>query len=506
MAQTIDGVLAAAAIESLVLGDCEAVPGKASGDTYAMPATQGQLRFWSLDQLVPGNPALNMPLMWKCTGDLNVRALAQAFTLCVARHESLRTTFSLIDGKLSQIIHPPSPVELPVVDLEPLQGEAKQVEAERLTRDHAAYRFDLKHGPLLTLKLLRFGEQDNLLLVSMHHIICDGISNGILMRDMRVFYEAILSGTQPELPELPIQFADYAVWHEEWLAGPEPAESLEFWHKSLGHDFSRLAVKRDEDALAAIANRKDVTGDIETLQIPQDLQIKAHAFCKRENVTLNILLFSIFAALMNRVTGQQDLVIGSPCANRNEDTEELIGLFMNIQVMRLRLQDQETFRSLLSQVEAWTLGAYENQALPFETLVHDPYFSNGNNSFEIPIFFLYQKSFMVTHQIGDLEIVPLRSESPGAVFEMMFAIVDRAEDGPRLQLEYNPRHFKATTIRRYLKMFNSLLESALANPDLMVDELQLLDTEARTRVVTDWNRTAGIVWPVRAGVCGVAWA
>ena len=150
---------------------------------------------------------------------------------------------------------------------------------------------------------------------------------------------------------------------------------------------------------------------------------------------------------MSRVTGQQDLVIGSPCANRNEDTEELIGLFMNIQVMRLRLQEQETFRSLMKQVEEWTLGAYENQALPFETLVHDPFFSNGSNSFEIPIFFLYQKSFMVTHQIGDLEIVPLRSESPGAVFEMMFAIVDRAEDGPRLQLEYNPRHFKASTIR-----------------------------------------------------------
>ena len=490
MPHSVDNVLPAAAIESLIIGDCEAVPRKGNGETYAMPATQGQLRFWSLDQLVPGNPALNMPLMWKCTGDLNVRALAQAFTLCVARHESLRTTFALVDGKLSQVIHPPSPVELPIVDLEPLQGDTQQREADRLTRDHAAFRFNLKHGPLLTLKLLRFDARHYLLLVSMHHIICDGISNGILMRDMRAFYEAILSGTQPKLPELPIQFADYAVWHEEWLAGPEPAASLEFWHQSLGHDFSRLTVKRDEDAVAALGDRKDVTGDIETLQIPSDLQVRAHAFCKRENVTLNILLFSIFAALMNRVTGQQDLVIGSPCANRNEDTEELIGLFMNIQVMRLRLQEQETFRALLGQVQAWTLGAYENQALPFETLVHDPYFSNGSNSFEIPIFFLYQKSFMVTHQIGDLEIVPLRSESPGAVFEMMFAIVDRAEDGPRLQLEYNPRHFKATTIRRYLKMFNSLLESALTNPNALVDELELLDADDRTQVVSEWNDTS----------------
>ncbi len=482
-------VLPAAAIESLVIGECEAVTMHATEETYAMPATPGQLRFWSLDQLIPGNPALNMPLMWQCTGSLDIRALAQAFTLCVARHEALRTTFALVHGKLSQIIHPPTPVSLPVVDLQPLQGEPKQREATRLTRDHAAYRFDLKNGPLLTLKLLRFDSRNHMLLVSMHHIICDGISNGILMRDMRVFYESILSGTEPVLPALPIQFPDYAVWQEEWLAGPKPLESVEFWHQSLGHDFSRLTVKRDDDAIDELADRTDLTGDIQTLQIPQDLQTRAHAFCKRENVTLNILLFSIFAALMNRITGQQDLVIGSPCANRTEDTEELIGLFMNIQVMRLRLQERETFRSLMKKVEKWTLGACENQTLPFENLVHDPYFSNGTNSFEIPIFFLYQKSFMVTHQVGDLEIVPLRSESPGAVFEMMFAIVDRLEDGPRLQLEYNPRHFKASTIRRYLSMFNSLLEAALAAPDTLVNELKLLGPSERSELLHTFNQT-----------------
>ena len=483
-------VLPAAALQSLVLGECDAVSSDHGGETYAMPATQGQVRFWSLDQLMPGNPALNMPLMWMCTGELDVTALAQAFTLCLLRHEALRTTFELIDGKLSQIIHPASPMPLPVVDLEPLQGEAQRLEADRLTRNHAAYRFDLKRGRLLTLKLLRFDAHHHTLLVTMHHIICDGISNGILMRNMRVFYESILAGTEPVLPELPIQFADYAVWHEDWLAGPEPAASLDFWRKSLGQDFSRLMVMRDENGLADLEDRKDVTGDIETLQIPRDLQTKAHAFCKRENVTLNILLFSIFAALMNRMTGQQDLVIGSPCANRTEDTEELIGLFMNIQVMRLRLQEAATFRSLLAQVQTWTLGAYENQVLPFEHLVHDPYFSGGNNSFEIPIFFLYQKSFMVTHQIGKLEIVPLRSESPGAVFEMMFAIVDRAEDGPRLQLEYDPRHFKATTIRRYLAMFNELLASAITTPNARIDELAILSAEDQSQVVDGWNDTS----------------
>ena len=491
MAHLSSEVLPAVAIESLIIGECETVQPQASADIYALPATQGQLRFWSLDQLNPGNPALNMPLMWKCTGDLNITALAQAFTLCIARHEILRTTFSLLDGKLSQIVHPPAPMHLPIVDLEPLPAEAQRLEGDHLTREHAAYRFDLKNGPLLTLKLLRFDNRRHLLLVSMHHIICDGISNGILMRDMVAFYRALLTGVPAQLPELPIQFADFAVWQNEWLGSNESEDSLDFWRKSLGSEFSRISLKRDDDAAAELASKPDTTGDIETLLIPPALQAKAHAFCMRENVTLNILLFSIFAALLNRLTGQNDLTIGSPCANRTEDTEELIGLFMNIQVMRLQLADAETFRSLLRQVQDWTLGAYENQALPFENLVHDPYFSNGTNSFEIPIFFLYQKSFMVTHHIGNLEIVPLRSESPGAVFEIMFAIVDRAEEGPRLQLEYNPQYFKVSTIQRYLRMFLSLLESALAAPEARVDSHStILAPAERKQLLESWNQTS----------------
>ena len=225
------------------------------------------------------------------------------------------------------------------------------------------------------LKLLRFSDTDHLLLVSMHHIICDGISLGVLMRDMIRFYEAELTHSEPDLPQLPIQFADFAVWQEEWLQSAEPARSLNFWKQSLGNDFPRLNLPRDPDALTQ--NEEESTGDIETLQIPLALQTLSNAFCKRENVTLNILLFSVFAALLRRLTGQLDLVIGSPCANRTEDTQELIGLLMNIQVMRLRLAPEETFHQLLKRVQDWTLGAYENQDLPFEALVHDPYFSNG---------------------------------------------------------------------------------------------------------------------------------
>jgi thioesterase domain-containing protein len=441
-------------------------------EVYVMPATQGQIRFWSLDQIHPGNPALNMPLMWQCSGELNVDLLAAAFTKAVRRHEMLRTTFAMVDGNLAQIIGKPYSVALPVRDLQHVPDAANSAEAGELIRRHAAYRMDLRNGPLLVLELLKFSPQHHLLLVTMHHIICDGISLGVLLRDIAVFYEALVERKQADLPELPIQFADFAVWQEEWRKSDEAKASLNFWRETLGKDFSRIELPHDASPGGVRDTRTDSeSGDIETVLISPELTAAAHELCKNENVTLNILLFSIFCALLYRVTGQRDIVVGSPCANRNEDTEELIGLFMNIQVLRVQVEEGETFRALLTKVQDWTLGAYENQELPFEELIYDSHFFHQNTSFEIPIFFLYQKSFMVTQHVAGLEIVPLRSMSPGAVFEWMFAIVDRPEEGPRLQLEYNPNYFRPTTIQRYLKSFVALLESAVRNASMPLDQM-----------------------------------
>ena len=457
-------------------------------DLYAMPATQGQVRFWSLDQLDPGNPALNMPLMWQCTGVFNIDAMRLAFAECTRRHESLRTTFSLIEGKLSQIIHPQMAMPIPVKDLTSLSGETKRLEVDRITREHAAFRFDLANGPLLAVRLLKLGPQRHVLLVTMHHAICDGISNGILMRDMLAFYKGLVLHTEPELPELPVQFADYAVWHEEWRRSEEHAAAMQFWRDTLGNDGTPVRLPHDSDAAAALpAHRTGSTGDIETLLVPPDITARANAFCAREGVTLNVLLFSIFNTLLARVTGRNDLTIGSPCANRTEDTEELIGMFMNIQVMRVRLEQHATFRDMLKQVQAWTLAAVDNQALSFEDLVHDDFFT-GSRSLEIPIFFLYQKSFMLTQRIespaGSLQVVPLRSESPGAIFDIMFAVVDREEEGPRLQLEFNPQQYTSDTIKNYLRLFVNILDAAIASPNKAVNDLDILSAGVHLPVPT----------------------
>lgn len=462
-------------------------------DVWVMPATQGQVRFWSLDQLDPGNPSLNMPLMWQFTGPLDVPRLQAAFQACSERHEMLRTTFDIAEGRLSQILRAAVTVELPVMDLSGLSGEAQRSEADRLTRQHAAVRMDLKRGPLLLLRLLRFSAERHVLLLTMHHIICDGISLGILLRDMTAFYEAAVDGGELRLPELPIQFGDYAVWQEEWRSGDEAQASREFWHRTLGSRFDNIALPQDFLPAPSLAPASEAatlpSGDIETLLIPRDLTARAHAFCLRENVTFNMLLFSVFVAMMARLTGEREFTVGSPCANRTEDTDELIGLFMNIQVFRAQIGSRATFRDLLQQVQTWTLGAYENQALPFEDLVHDPFFAEGAHAFQIPIFFLYQKSFMLTRRIGELEVVPLRSESPGAVFDVMFAIVDREEEGPRLQLEFDPRKHATVTVQRWLRLYINLLESGISATTEQVDRLGILSPAERHALLVAPNKT-----------------
>ena len=441
-------------------------------ELYAMPPTRGQERFWSLDQMIPGNPALNMPLMWKCTGPLNVDMLCEAFTRVVERHESLRTTFKLVGGQLMQIIGPPWTVPIPIVNLSGEPEAEYSLRAKQLVKEHAAYRMDLLSGPLLVVNLLRFEDTNHLLLVTLHHIICDGVSTGVLLRDVATVYEALLEGKQPDLPELEIQLADFAIWQQGWRESPDYAASLDFWRRSLGTNFSRIQLRDDKQALQSgrISNNGQ-GGDIETLLLEPRLAESVHEFCRRNYITHNVLFLSVFSLLLHRITGQRDLLIGSPTANRTLQTENLVGMFMNIQAMRTKLEEGGTFKALVDKVQQWTLDAYENQQLPFEDIIYDTSFSSGSSSFELPVFFLYQRSFMVTHQIGGLTIEPLRSMSPGATFEIMFAVVDRVKEGPRLQLEYNPHKFQKETILKYLQLYVVLLEGALKNQTASLDTI-----------------------------------
>jgi thioesterase domain-containing protein len=436
----------------------------AGHDVFVMPATPSQLRFWWLHRMRPGNHALNMPLAWTCRGTLDYQQATAALAELVSRHESLRTTFEVVDGKLSQVIHPPFQMLLPVEDLRHLSPQARQEQADRIIQREARIQMDMEKGPLIYARMVRMAPDEHIFLVTIHHSVCDGWSNGVVLRDFAAIYDGLMRRVPSQLPELPIQFGDYAVWLDQWRQGPELPESLDYWRNTLGGEFNPLQIPRDLAGGGA-----DEQGEIETLLLSPDRVRRARDFCASRGVTLYMLLLSVYAAMLYRLTGQGDIVIGTPCANRRTGTEDLIGPFSNPQVLRLKLEKQDSLGLVLERVRNWTLGAVAHQDLPFEDLNEDEFFSQEQNQIPLQVYFIYQKAFMQVQHTPSLEIVPLRSVSPGTMFDLLLSIVERTE-GPRLQLEYNPGYFRIATIQRILRLYMRILDAILSNVDTPVEE------------------------------------
>jgi thioesterase domain-containing protein len=442
---------------------------EAVADIFVMPATPSQLRFWWLHRMRPGNHALNMPLAWTCRGTLDHDVATAALAELVRRHESLRTTFEVVDGNLSQVIHPTSEVALPVEDLSHLPQEERQQQADLIIQREARIQMDMEKGPLVFARLIQMGSDEHIFLVTIHHSVCDGWSNGVVLRDFAALYDSQVRHVPSKLPELPIQFGDYAVWLDQWRQGPEQGESLEYWRKTLAGEFTPLRIQRDLPGGGA-----EERGEIETLLLSPDRVKRAREFCAARGVTLYMLLLSVYAAMLYRLTGQGDIVIGTPCANRRTGTEDLIGPFSNPQVIRMRVKKGDDLGMILESVRNWTLGAVAHQDLPFEDLNEDEFFSREENQIPLQVYFIYQKAFMQAQHTPSLDIVPLRSVSPGTMFDLLLSIVERTE-GPRLQLEYNPGFFRVATIQRILRLYLRILETFLSNLESRVEEASVAD-------------------------------
>jgi thioesterase domain-containing protein len=442
-------------------------------EVFVMPATPSQLRFWWLHKMRPGNHALNMPLAWTCRGLLDHALATATMTELVRRHESLRTTFEVVDGKLSQVIHPPFEFTLPMEDLRHLPSEVRQQQADLIILREARIQMDMEKGPLLYARMVAVGPAEHIFLVTIHHSVCDGWSNGVVLRDFAAIYDGLTRGIPPKLPQLSIQFGDYAVWLEQWRQGAELTESLQYWRKALGGEFTPLEIPRDLPGGGA-----EEQGEIETLLLSPDRVKRAREFCASRGVTLYMLLLSVYATMLYRLTGQGDIVIGTPCANRRTGTEDLIGPFSNPQVIRLKLGKDDTLDKVLESVRNWTLGGVAHQDLPFEDLNEDEFFSREENQIPLQVYFIYQKAFMQAQHMPSLDIVPLRSVSPGTMFDLLLSIVERAE-GPRLQLEYNPGLFRVATIQRILRLYLRILDAFLSNVDSFVEESSVKDESAQ---------------------------
>jgi len=431
-----------------------------------MPASVAQERFWTLEELTPGNPALHMRACVRVTGRLSLDHLEKSLQYLVGRHETLRTTFERMEHELVQVISPSLHVPLPVTSLEDVPEADQLTRLKEAIREEASAPFDLARGPLLRARIFRLGRQDHVLVISTHHVLVDGWSQGIIQRDLWTVYQALVEGREPALPPLTIQYGDFVHWQQEWLSSDEAQEQLEFWKKQLAAPLPALNFSSDKPV-----HGQPGSEPMETLLLPNDLTSALKNFGQSHDVTMFMVLVAGFAALLSRRTDQKDILIGSPVAHRQPETEPLIGPFAGPVSLRIDLSGNPTLGELLNRVRDITVSALSHADIPFEVLLQklDSSALRGRNPLS-QCYFFFQNAFLQPRTLGELSVTPLRDFGLGTHFELQMGLLERQE-GMRAQLEYNPALFDPTAIRRMLEDYKKILDAMLENPDLKVAEL-----------------------------------
>jgi len=442
----------------------------------AAPLSFAQQRLWFLAQLDPGSSSYNLPGAVRISGDLDVGALQRSLVEIVRRHESLRTTFQLSDGLALQLVSPESSLPLDRHDLERMDSAEREHEARRIAEAQAATPFDITRGPLLRAALLRMREQDHILLVTMHHIISDGWSMGVFVREMAALYQAFSNGLPSPLADLPVQYADFACWQREWLQGETLEAQRSYWKKQLAAAPPTLELPTDF-AHPPSPGPKGATG---TLRLTTALSTSLRTLSQQHGVTLFMTLLAAFKLLLFRLTGQDDIIVGSPIAGRNRaEIESLIGFFVNTLVLRTDLGGRPTFVELLRRVRDVTLGAYSHQEYPFEKLVEDihPDRDLGRNPFFQVLFNLINTPQSALRLPGlTLEFVELTE--PASRFPMT-AYVEDFEEALHFRLVYDPTLFSSSRIAHLLDQYNRLLEQVVEAPDRLIASHSLVTAGAR---------------------------
>ncbi|OUL26115.1 non-ribosomal peptide synthetase [Nostoc sp. 106C] len=444
-----------------------------------------QQRLWFLNQLEPDSPFYNISAALRLNGVLNIAALEQSFNAIIQRHEILRTTFNVVDGEAIQIINPLQKLTIKLIDLTVLPPQKRETEAQHLVNKEAGQPFDLITGPLVRSTLLRLSEAEHILLFTMHHIVSDGWSTDILVREVATLYESYSNGKPSVMPELPIQYADYAVWQRQWLQGEVLATHLEYWKQQLGDNLPVLELPTDRSR----PHIQSYRGAVQSFQLPQDVTVALKTLSQQEGCTLFMTLLAAYKVLLYRYTSNEDIVVGSPIANRDRsEIEGLIGFFVNTLVLRTNLSDNPTFRELLGRVREVTLGAYDHQDLPFDVLVEE--LKPRRDLSHTPLFqvmFVLQNAPMSAVELSGLSLQALQSESSTAKFDLTL-LMEETESGIRGGLEYNTDLFDAATIARMVAHLQTLLAGIVANPNQQIAQLPLLTANEQHQLLT-WNHT-----------------
>ena len=451
-----------------------------------LPLSFAQQRLWFLDQLQTSSTLYNIAAARRLKGRLNVSALAQSLREIVRRHESLRTTFSVMDGEPVQVIAAADTLSLAETDLSHLPLTELETETQREVRAEAQRPFDLAQGPLFRARLLKLGAEEHVLLLTLHHIISDGWSIGILFRELAVLYNAFCAEEPAPLAELTVQYADYAAWQRHYLQGEVLERELEYWKEQLQGAPAVLELPTDRPRPVA----QSYAGAVEKISLPEELSEKLKELSQREGVTLFMTLLAAFQVLLSRYSGQQDVVVGTPIAGRTRAEEEaLIGLFVNTLALRVDLSGGPTFRQVLARVRETCLGAYAHQEIPFEKLVEE--LRPERSLRHSPLFqvFFQLNTPRESLALSDLSTSPFRHHHGKAKFDLTLALAERS-DGLRGSLEYNSDLFDASTAERLVAHFTTMLQAAAAAPDTPIYGLPLLSATEQRQVLIDWNDTA----------------
>jgi amino acid adenylation domain-containing protein len=453
-----------------------------------LPASFAQQRLWFIQQMEPESSAYNIPYALRLRGRLDVDALRRALDALRARHESLRTVFAFQDGMPVQVVEPAAPRPLPVEDLRGLPEDELAAAAMELLRAEAAAPFDLARGPVLRGRLLRLADDDWGLLLTLHHIVSDGWSSGILMRELSTFYTAFAGGEEARLPPLPVQYPDFAAWQRGWLAGNVLERQLSYWRERLAGAPPLLEIPTDRPRPPV----QSPHGGHRAFRVSEAATAALRELTLREGATLFMTLLAAWQALLGRWSGQDDVLVGTPIAGRNRvETEGLIGFFVNTLVLRAGLGGDPSLRGLLGQVRETTLGAYAHQDIPFEKLVEE--LQPERSLQHTPLFqvlFVLQNNERGRLEMGGLAVEPLGREGETTHFDLGMGIV---EAGDRLvgEVSYRTELFDADTVDRMIGHYAALLERAAAEPDRPLAEIPVLADAEREEVLVRWQGRAG---------------
>ena len=453
-------------------------------DRQSAPLSFAQRQMWVIDQMTPGNPAYNLWIGFRLRGRLDLRALEDSFNVVIKRHEALRTTFAVEDGEPLQITHPELKIKIKVTALDHLAETQREQTLRALAAEAPVESFDLSRLPLIRIALFKLGAAEHVMILTIHHIVSDGLSTGLLMEELNTYYQAFLRGDKPRPQELPIQYGDFAVWQQQAVANGAYASQVDFWRKQLGGKLPVLELPGDKPRPA----RQSFKGANVFFRIPAALTQELRSLGARERCTFYITVLAAFHTLLHRYSGAEDIVIGTPIGIRTpSEVEPLIGNFLNMIALRGDLSGDPTFAELLRRCRDTTLDAFFNSELPFEAMMKHLKFERDpsrNPIFQVLLTVLPASAT----RMGDLEVRDFSADVKFSQFDVSLHLYEEG-DAYFGEFVYCSDLFHAATMERMAANFLALLQAVARDPQQRLSKIPILAAPEREQLLNEWNAT-----------------